>query len=837
MGRKANKRKRDAERVKQLKYLAEAADTGKSNYGARAGQVIRGNLARAATGQFANALDAIKSGKPLAQDIGINTEQLQGMLALSMGKDYDDGDVLDQLTALGMLGDDGRLNANGRAIISAVKKNDLRLAKQLVDKYAKKPKAKAEPKGKAQEQPKPKKIDAKSEAAALAKDSGTDVKRLNNLLDLSGGASLDAEAMGVLQQWGAVTIKDGKPVLTAVGKSLADGLKAGDRKGARSAIDSLNKSSKAKETDSEPDVVTEKYKLTGKCVHKISGGRKKCFPSRQKAEGYFKALMANVPDAVAELEELMEYDSIELWEATKTIDGVNHPVGDFLAVEDPEKPSTWHLPYKKNGKPDRALAGAAWAALFSAGGFRGQKYQGPDKAKAQAKLKALYKSEEWPMPNEASEAAETDGVGEMYGMDHNAPMYIPIGVTSFADLKAAMSAKRAVDEIREYAALLPMMVDNILSNQEIDDKTGAVKALAAEFTEMVAAAMGHMGSPDTEPDMDESAQDDINTAEDTGEAIAYMEPADLTESDAERYAAVIESGKPTHAYVDIVAIQPGWGNKRDNHYYPAEVVASEDTRKLFVGAKMYESEHNPADKNNRTWVSTVVEAVGVHKSGAPIYRVAVHDPYFAIKAQNLNKMGLLNMLECSIQGEGKAVPGFTEGARTGKRLDSFIRITNIDWVTKAGAGGHAVGLVNESDTGGTMEGQTQATPTAQSQTVTPAAAPVAENVAVNEQNQAPQTAPQAQAPKFLEAAEVNKILEASHLAEISRTRLAERQYSDADAVKTAIQAEIDYLKEATGSGKPVGGFSQRTPQQTEVLAEVSAAKDKIADGFLGVQGR
>lgn len=838
MGRKANKRKRDEKRSQMNEYLAEATAAAKGNYAARAGQVIKGNLARSASGQFANALDAIKAGKPLAQDIGLNNEQLKGMLALSQGKQFDDGDVLDQLNSLGMLGDDGRLNANGRAVMSAVKKNDLRLAKQLTDKYLKKPKVPTG--GKApKEQPKPKpeqpkKIDVKAETKALAQASGADVKKLDNLLNLSGGGALDANALSALQQWGAITIKNGKPTLTDIGKSLADGIKAGDRKTAKTALDTLSKSSKPSEL--EPDIVTEKYKLTGKCVHKTNGSRKKCFTDRAHAERYFKALMANVPDATAEMEGVMEYDEVELWEATKTIGGASHPVGDFLVAPDPEKPSTWSLPVKKNGKPDRGLAGAAWAALFSPGGFRGNKYDGPDKAAAQKKLKALYKSEEWPMPGEPSESSE---VGEMYGMGmHDNPAYIPIGVTSFADLKAALSAKKAVDEIRECAALLPMMVDNIMGNPDIEDKQAQVKALADEFVQVVGDAMSSMDSPDAggmDPD-EESEPNDISAAEDSGEAIAYLEPADLAESDSARYAAIIESGKPTHAYIDIVAIQPGWGNKRDNHYYPAEVVASEDTRKLFVGAKMYESEHNLADKNNRTWVSTVVEAVGVHKSGAPIYRAAIHDPYFALKAQNLNKMGLLNMLECSIQGEGRAVDGFSEGARRGKRLEKFVSITNIDWVTKAGAGGHAVGLVNENDTGGTMEGQNQVAPTQENKPVDTAAAPVAESVAVNEHSQQ-QTAPQADAPKVLEATEVNKMLEASSLPAVSRARLAERQFADGDAVQTAIQAEIDYLKEVTGSGKPVGGFSQRTPQQSQVLAEVSEAKDKIAENFLGNPAR
>ena len=81
---------------------------------------------------------------------------------------------------------------------------------------------------------------------------------------------------------------------------------------------------------------------------------------------------------------------------TKTVAGKSRPAGDFLVVEDSDKPTTWHLPVKVNGKPDHRLMGGAWAALHK--GYRGNKYEGPGKAAALTKLKALYKSEDMPLP-------------------------------------------------------------------------------------------------------------------------------------------------------------------------------------------------------------------------------------------------------------------------------------------------------------------------------------------------------------------------------------------------------------------------------------------------------
>lgn len=66
-------------------------------------------------------------------------------------------------------------------------------------------------------------------------------------------------------------------------------------------------------------------------------------------------------------------------------DGKKHPASDYLVVEDPKLPSTWHLPVY-----DAQHCAAAHAALLSPGGSRGNKYAGPDKEKAISKLKTAY---------------------------------------------------------------------------------------------------------------------------------------------------------------------------------------------------------------------------------------------------------------------------------------------------------------------------------------------------------------------------------------------------------------------------------------------------------------
>jgi hypothetical protein len=77
-----------------------------------------------------------------------------------------------------------------------------------------------------------------------------------------------------------------------------------------------------------------------------------------------------------------------------------------------EEDGTGHLPVRDSddGALNHHLMGAAWAALH--GGYRGNKYQGPDKEKAIAKLKALYKSEGMPLPSESAGETGNGGKGE-----------------------------------------------------------------------------------------------------------------------------------------------------------------------------------------------------------------------------------------------------------------------------------------------------------------------------------------------------------------------------------------------------------------------------------------
>ncbi len=83
---------------------------------------------------------------------------------------------------------------------------------------------------------------------------------------------------------------------------------------------------------------------------------------------------------------------VEVRAVTKKEADCEHPASHYLVVEDPDHPSTWHLRVRNcDGELDHRLMGQAWAALH--GGFRGNKYSGPNKEEAIRKLERLYEEE------------------------------------------------------------------------------------------------------------------------------------------------------------------------------------------------------------------------------------------------------------------------------------------------------------------------------------------------------------------------------------------------------------------------------------------------------------
>jgi hypothetical protein len=416
---------------------------------------------------------------------------------------------------------------------------------------------------------------------------------------------------------------------------------------------------------------------------------------------------------------------------------------------------------------------------------------------------------------EAAEAGDQEKeVSEYYGYYGNAK--------SFADLIKAQKADEAARMIRELAWQFPVLALNIVSDPMAADKAKLIKALSSEFVSLVETALSTI-SDNSLPDPDYAEAVREVKFEETFEVrpTAFSEiEAKVSEAEGEETPAAV--AERTYAVLDVEIIQPGWGNTKDNNYYPREML--ERCKDVFVGAKMYETDHNPKDKSTRTWVSTVRTVKGFSESGAPIGEVAIHDPNFATRVRNLEKLGLLPRMECSIYGSGKGRE-YTEGTRKGFRVEELTEVPNVDWVTRAGAGGRAVSLIENADGGETMTDDQKQTEPAATPEVTP---PVATPAEVK--NEVKEVKVSETVPPSLEKVKVTELLGASTLPKVSQDRLAAQSFTDEAALTEAINAEIDYVKMVSGSGRPVGlGESESVSDKpTSVqLAEIAAKKTAV----------
>ncbi len=524
---------------------------------------------------------------------------------------------------------------------------------------------------------------------------------------------------------------------------------------------------------------------------------------------------------------------------------------DFLVVENPEQTTTFHLQVMTDGKPDHRLMGAAHAALMSPNGYRGQKYAGPDKAKAIQKLKALYKKEDMPWPS-AEKAAENEPLAEdMHG-------FVPAGVTSFADLEAAEQVYESIEEMQQRVSQFQQIVANIFYSPDITDKLGALRALVDEFTALMGGAAGSVYGSEAElseaatikakakgviralaglledkalPDSLRKQIDGLNEAlrknwkdleaeaeEEWGKGKSE-ESCKLTESDGGAVGPVelCEAGSEATGIVrmKVRLIKPGWGNTKDNHFYGAEMLKAHAA--AFKNAHMYETDHKQAEKSTRTWVSTVTD-VAPAEDGSLIADVVVHDPGFAQRARNLSEAGLLEQLPCSILADGNYRPNYEADGRKGKYIESITKVDSVDWVTRAGAGGQALTIAESEEGMGDTPQTTQGAATVPVETppvTTPA--PVTETAAPV----APPAAPPA--PVKLAESAVRSTLEKSRLPKASQERLALAEYADAAALETAVAAEIAYVKELTASGKPFL-MGESTAPETTKLSEADLQK-------------
>jgi hypothetical protein len=307
------------------------------------------------------------------------------------------------------------------------------------------------------------------------------------------------------------------------------------------------------------------------------------------------------------------------------------------------------------------------------------------------------------------------------------------------------------------------------------------------------------------------------------------EMAELAEAELGTVLSLSEDDTGTGPLVmEVAVIEPGWGNKRNNNYYPTSFT----------------------------------------ESGAPIARVGVFNTQFAENIRGRAKLGVLDSLHCSILAGGKVKPGFSENGRTGREVVQITEVASVDWVTRAGAGGRALSLaesdelfmeadMNEHDD--VLDTEAEAMPAVQEAEVVEVAlsedeaatATVEDETEEQEEETTEEPAPaptptatepvpaaatesaQPAAGGLMELGDVKSILkEVKNLPEATIAKLQEGSYHNRYEVIAAIQAEKEYLTMITESGKPPK-FAAAEEQQAELSeADVRRKQDEINAQFL-----
>jgi len=367
--------------------------------------------------------------------------------------------------------------------------------------------------------------------------------------------------------------------------------------------------------------------------------------------------------------------------------------------------------------------------------------------------------------------------------------------------EAATLKAKALALVRDMAALLEDRTLPEAVRKEIEDVRTALRRTWA----------------DLEADGGKAEEADGETS--TEAATPPEQEATTTETFAESAEGITllsEGALPADGMgpltLKVKLIEPGFGNKRDGHYYPAEMLRRDSH--VFEGAKMFETDHREGEKSTRTWVSTVRKVTGYSDTGAPIAEVVVHDPSFAQRVRNLATSSLLDSMACSILASGNVKRGKV-GGEDARIVEAITDAQAVDWVTRAGAGGQALAIMSEAQSepeptnGGTAMNEVEQ----QEPAVTP------EPVQEKEPEPVVERLSETDAAAVLAEAQCNDAI---------KERLAQGSYANADALRAAIVAEVEYLKRVTGAGKvtDLGETAKAQPKKV-TLAEVEDRVQKV----------
>lgn len=455
---------------------------------------------------------------------------------------------------------------------------------------------------------------------------------------------------------------------------------------------------------------------------------------------------------------------------------------------------------------------------------------------------------------------ELDECGDEYAM----PAPMTWGAKSFSDLEAARAAGEATMQLQGLTGDLQVLIGSIMADPAEADKISSLRLVFDEYLSLVSGITGAnleadvaesepvslsgelltAGAINVPADHDHLLGGVVSFAESNGGALALIE--------ADSPLALPSARDPLK--MDVRIITPGMGNGRDKHFYSREVLARD--AKVFEGVKMYTTDHRDAEKSVRTEVAQIESITGFADDGAPIARVNIFDPAFAEQTRNRAKSGALKSLECSILAYGEAKPGLTPDGTKANIVTKITQAQSVDWVTKAGAGGYALRLAESADPSqGEPPMNKEKILELLGKSVLPEAARKRLALAEYADEAALATAitaetdylkdlaevasPETQAqPVALAEADVVAALAKTTLPQPSRKRLAEHEYKTNAELESAVKGEIAYLKEITGSGRPVTAPAASIgAARPRTLAETNKTVDAIVSNAFGMRAR
>lgn len=193
-------------------------------------------------------------------------------------------------------------------------------------------------------------------------------------------------------------------------------------------------------------------------------------------------------------------------------------------------------------------------------------------------------------------------------------------------------------------------------------------------------------------ELDEEPPESLRSLAGQGGSESHREPAAIHETVTE---AIREAPTGSPATVDVQIIQAGW-NRSGSRYYPAEVLARDVPKVYPVGTHMYldhptaTEEAEQPERSVTRLAAVLTEAPYTNDGGRTMRaRARIFAPHRDFVSEAWRDIGV------SINGDGEGQWGERDG-RHGLIIEALTYGRSVDFVTKAGAGGRILQLLESA---------------------------------------------------------------------------------------------------------------------------------------------